>query len=299
MGDETGMRPSLQVPTVLNEQQRLAIASVGAGLTQLGTLLDATDACRGTTGSGPSPLDAVASALDLLIGGGRLYLQELLGKSMGASVGRMGVSGHAPVSAAFQLLQERQPEQFREFVELELPWALATALADVPAIWAARLLMLVSDDLQDKVVILLGVMAQAADAGGAAAAVDTLLVILRQLPLASAERITAAIDQMVPAVTELLYRQLFQCTDLLQLDDRTIQLLVRELPLSEWALVMKYANPQVREAILRNVTQRVALMLGEEVEMMRPAGLTGAVAAQQKLSAAIGRIRWTHRTSET
>jgi hypothetical protein len=284
----TGAEP-LRLPAVLDASQQQALSLAASGLTGLATLLQAVAANRDGDAMPADALRQTATAADALIAGGRAYLDALVVRQGWA---RGGLDPAAPLQSLLLGLQAMGPERVEDFCSLELPWALATALAEVPPAWAAKLLQLVSSDLQDKVVILLGVMTQA-DAGGAPPTLSApaLLALLRALPPAAAERITCSIEQLVPALSEALYQAVCDGALLMRLDDATLQRLIPRLPHREWGLLLKYAPTMLRERVFRNVTRRVARMLQDEIDMTRPGGLVSLVAVQHRLQAAIEELK--------
>lgn len=275
----------LRLPDVLDGAQHEALATIALGLDRLTAMLQAIEASRD---GGNLPADAAwqtARALDALITGGRAYLDALVARQ-GWRPGSLDAAG--PLQSLLLGMQSQGAERFDDFCSLELPWALATTLAQVPPAGAARVLVLLSDDLQDRVVILLGVMTQAAEAGPTRPPdVAALLALLRALPPAAAERITQAIEHHVPALCDGLYHALGAGIGLQQLDDAALQRLIPRLPHRDWGLLLKYAAPAVRQRIFANVTQRVARMLQDEIDVSRPGGLAALVAAQHRLLAAI------------
>jgi hypothetical protein len=280
----TGSQP-LRLPEVLDSAQQEALTAIARGLSGLTAMAQAVEASR----SGARlPADAAwltAGALDALLTGGRAYLDAVTARQ-GWRPGSLDPAG--PMQSLLLGIQGQGPERLDDFCTLELPWALATTLAQVPPASAARLLRLLSDDLQDKVVILLGVMTQAeAESRTASPDVAALLELLRALPPAAAERITASIEQLVPALSEALYQALCTGMDVLSLDDARLQRVIPRIPHREWGLLLKYATAPVRERVFANVTRRVARMLQDEIEMTRPGGLAALVAVQHRLQAAI------------
>lgn len=278
----TSDTPPLRLPDVLDGAQQDALAIIARGLSGLAAMIQAIEASRSGTKLPDDSAWRTAGALDALINGGRAYLDAVVARQ-GWRPGSLDPAG--PLQSLLLGIQHQGTERFDDFCTLELPWALATALAQVPPGAAARLLQVLSDDVQDKVVILLGVMSQANGAG--APDVASLLALLRALPPAAAERITVAIEQLVPALSEALYQAFGAGGDLLRLDDATLQRLIPRIPHREWGLLLKYASGPVRERVFSNVTRRVARMLQDEIEVTRPGGLAGLVAVQHRLQAAI------------
>jgi hypothetical protein len=274
----------LRLPAVLDGAQRQALAQIASGLVGMTDLLQVVEA--GRSGEAP-PIDALwraAAVVDSLQAGGRAYLEAVVGRQ-GGSLDRFGAA--APVQDWLRWLHGQDPDGLEAFASLELPWALATVLAPVAPAWAARLLALLTDDAQDTVVILLGVMSQAdgPEADGPDAA--WLLALLRALPPAAGERIANSIEQLVPALGAALYQAVGAGSGLQALDDPALQRLIPRLPHRDWGRLLKHAAPALRERILANVTRRVARLLLDEMDLAPAAGLADLVAVQHRLRAAI------------
>jgi hypothetical protein len=273
----------LRLPAVLDGAQRQALAQIAVGLVGVTDLLQAVSAGRAGAPPATDALWRVAAVVDSLQAGGRAYLEAVVGRQ-GGSLARF--DGVAPVQDWLRWLHGHDPEGLEAFASLELPWALATVLAPVAPEWVARLLSLLTDDAQDTVVILLGVMSQAAgETGGPDAA--WLLALLRALPAAASERIAGSIEQLVPALGAALYQAVGAGSGLQALDDPALQRLIPRLAHRDWGRLLRHAAPALRERILANVTRRVARLLLDEMDLAPAMGLADLVAVQHRLRAAI------------
>jgi len=75
--------------------------------------------------------------------------------------------------------------------------------------------------------------------------------------------------------------------DVLTLDDRSVQLVLRQVDSKELAVALKGVRPDVRDKILANVSERAATNLVEEIEMLGPVRLSTVEEAQAKVVATI------------
>ena len=80
---------------------------------------------------------------------------------------------------------------------------------------------------------------------------------------------------------------LFVFEDILQLDDRSIQLILKEIDTKVLALALRGASEEVRERMLGNMSQRGAEMLREEMEYMPPQRRRDVEEAQSKIVSAV------------
>ncbi len=84
-----------------------------------------------------------------------------------------------------------------------------------------------------------------------------------------------------PDLAQKILDQMFTFDDLLKLDDRGIQAVLREVQTDQLVIALKSADPDLREKILRNMSQRAAEGLREDLESRGPVKLS-EVEAQQK-----------------
>ena len=78
--------------------------------------------------------------------------------------------------------------------------------------------------------------------------------------------------------------------DLTLLDDRSIQRLLKEVETKDLAIALKAASDEVKNKIFSNVSERVAVMIREEMEFMGPTRLSDVEAAQGRIVEAVRRL---------
>ena len=76
---------------------------------------------------------------------------------------------------------------------------------------------------------------------------------------------------------------MFVFEDILVLDNRSIQTVLREVDNNELAIALKNANEEVQNAIFSNLSSRLATMIREDMEFMGPVRLKDVEDAQQKI----------------
>jgi flagellar motor switch protein FliG len=84
--------------------------------------------------------------------------------------------------------------------------------------------------------------------------------------------------------------QLFTFDDLVKLDDRAMQRVLRDIDQKDLLLAVRGAHAEVREHVLKNMSKRAAQTLEEELAIMRPARLSNIEAAQQRIVNVIRRL---------
>ncbi|WP_246120960.1 flagellar motor switch protein FliG [Luteimonas granuli] len=93
-------------------------------------------------------------------------------------------------------------------------------------------------------------------------------------------------DQLGQRIQELM----FVFDDLIDLDDREMQTLLREVSNDRLGVALRGADPRVREKITRNMSQRAAEMLVEDMEARGPVRLSDVEAAQKEILAIVRRL---------
>ena len=77
--------------------------------------------------------------------------------------------------------------------------------------------------------------------------------------------------------------QLFTFDDLVKLDDRAMQRVLRDVDQKDLLLAIRGAHAEVRDHVLKNLSKRAAQTMEEELAIMRPARLSNIEAAQQRV----------------
>ena len=83
---------------------------------------------------------------------------------------------------------------------------------------------------------------------------------------------------------------MFVFDDVVLLDDRSVQRLLKEVETKDLSLALKAASDDVKNKIYTNVSERVAVMIKEEMEFMGPTRLSDVEAAQTRIVEAVRRL---------
>jgi len=117
--------------------------------------------------------------------------------------------------------------------------------------------------------------------------VESIIDILNLVDRASEKQIIEAIKDDDPELAEEIKRRMFLFEDIVMLNDRSIQRVIREVDSRELAIALKGANAEVQDKIFKNMSKRAACMLKEDMEYMGPVKLIDAEECQQKIVAVI------------
>ena len=86
-----------------------------------------------------------------------------------------------------------------------------------------------------------------------------------------------------PELADEIRKKMLVFEDILLLDDRAIQRVLRDVPTDDLALALKSTNEQVQNAIFNNMSKRLAVMIKEDMEFMGPVRMKDVEEAQQKV----------------
>ena len=117
----------------------------------------------------------------------------------------------------------------------------------------------------------------------AAGGIPALVSILNNVDRASEKLILTELDALDPEVAEKIRNQLFVFDDVVALDDRTLQRVLRNVVPKDLAVALKGVDESVRDKFLRNVSERASEDLVEEIEMLGPTRLSTVESAQMQL----------------
>ena len=115
--------------------------------------------------------------------------------------------------------------------------------------------------------------------GGSEKAAEILTHAGRELE----DEILSDIEEENPNLAEEIRKYLFTFEDFLQVDDLAIQTLLREISTDDLRLALKGASEEVREKFFRNMSERAATLLREDLEVMGPVRLSDVERAQQNI----------------
>lgn len=124
----------------------------------------------------------------------------------------------------------------------------------------------------------------------AAGGIDVAVEILNRVDRATEKVIMDALEEEDPDLAEEIKKRMFVFEDISLLDDRDIQLIIREVDSADWALALKTASEEVAERIFRNMSKRAGDLLKEEMEYLGPVRLRDIEEAQQKIVGVIRRL---------
>lgn len=244
--------------------------------------------------------------------GGVNYAKELLEKAFGVEKAQeilTRLSSSLQVRP-FEIARKADARQLLNFLQNEHPQTIALVLAHLKPEQAGAIISELSPAIQSDVSFRLATMDRTSpdvirevesvlerklstivsqdftEVGG----VQTLAQILSRSGRAVEKSVLEALDEKDPELAENVRKLMFTFDDIVNLDDRSIQVVLREVDSKDLGVALKGSSEEVKERILKNLSQRAAQMLKEELEYMGPVRLKQVEEAQSKIVAIIRRL---------
>ncbi|MGD9332371.1 MAG: flagellar motor switch protein FliG, partial [Desulfobacterales bacterium] len=119
------------------------------------------------------------------------------------------------------------------------------------------------------------------------AGVERLAEILNLADEMSSELIMGEIEEQDPELAARIKQKMFVFEDVVLVDDKGFQKLLRKVETGELAVALKAASDEVKEKVFKNMSARAGDMLREEINDMGPVRMNDVSAAQQKITGLI------------
>ena len=113
--------------------------------------------------------------------------------------------------------------------------------------------------------------------------VDAVVEVLNTVDRSTERHIMETLEIEEPELADEIRKKMFVFEDVLLLDNRAIQRVLRDVDNNDLAIAMKNANEQVQNAIFDNLSKRLAVMIKEDMEFMGPVRMKDVEEAQQKI----------------
>ncbi len=124
----------------------------------------------------------------------------------------------------------------------------------------------------------------------AAGGIQSIVEVLNRVDRSTERTIIENLEVENPELAEEIKRLMFVFEDIVMLDDRSLQMVLREIDSKDLALALKATSPEVGEKIYKNMSKRAADMLREEIEYMGPVKIRDVEESQQKVVNVIRRL---------
>lgn len=222
--------------------------------------------------------------------GGAEMARRMLSASVDGERARF-IGGLLPAESrppAFIYLHHVEPSVASAILAEEPPQAIALALVHISPDLAAKLLLGLPEELQREVAIRIATLetttpevleivedqlarrfsAIGADDHTSVGGVDSLVALLSRTDETIERSIVDHVNELDPVLGDRLRAAMFSFEDLVTLDDRAIQQVLRGVDSKDLATALKGASAEVKEKLLRNLSSRAAETLREEIELL-------------------------------
>ncbi|MCL1875268.1 MAG: flagellar motor switch protein FliG [Synergistaceae bacterium] len=120
-----------------------------------------------------------------------------------------------------------------------------------------------------------------------AGGIDAVVAIINSADRATERNIMEYLEENDPELAEEIKKRLFVFEDIIRLDDRSLQRVLREVELKELGLALKGATEDLRSKFFKNMSKRAAEMLKEDMDFMGPVRVKDVEESQQKIVNAV------------
>ena len=252
----------------------------------------------------------VCLAQQYIAEGGIGYAKELLDKALGSDKAQEVITKLTASLQVrpFEFVRKTDPSQVLNFIQDEHPQTIAMILSYLSPAQSAMILGALTPEKQADVAKRIAKMDRTSPdvikevervlerklsslinqdytiVGG----VDAIVGILNTVDRGTEKHIMESLEIEEPELADEIRKKLFVFEDILLLDDRAIQRVLRDVDNNDLAVALKGANEEVQNVIFKNLSKRLAAMIREDMEFMGPVRMKDVEEAQQKI---VGIIR--------
>jgi len=252
----------------------------------------------------------VCLAQEYIAEGGIGYAKDLLVKALGEDranevINRLTASLQV---RPFEFVRKADPSQLLNFIQDEHPQTIAMILSYLAPGQASQIISSLPPDKQADVAKRIAMMDRTSPdvikevesvlerklasminqdytiVGG----VDAIVASLTMVDRGTEKHIMETLEIEEPELADEVRKKMFVFEDILLLDDRAIQRVMRDVDNNDIAIALKVANEEVKNVVFKNISKRLAAMIQEDMEFMGPVRMKDVEEAQQKI---VGIIR--------
>ena len=247
----------------------------------------------------------VCLAQQYIAEGGIGYAKDLLEKALGSERAK-DVIGKLTASLQvrpFEFVRKTDATQLLNFIQDEHPQTIALILSYLSSNQASAIISALAPDKQTDVAKRIAQMDRTSPdvikevekvleqklaslvnqdytiVGG----VDSIVDILNTVDRGTEKHIMESLEIEDPELADEIRKKMFVFEDILSLDDRSIQRVLREVDNNELAVALKGSNEEVQNLIFSNLSKRLATMIREDMDFMGPVRMKDVEEAQQKI----------------
>ncbi len=247
----------------------------------------------------------VCLAQQYIAEGGIGYAKELLEKALGTDKAQDVINKLTASLQVrpFEFVRKTDASQLLNFIQDEHPQTIALILAYLPPAQASAVVSALPLDKQADVAKRIAQMDRTSPdvikevervlerklaslvnqdytiVGG----VDAIVEILNSVDRGTEKHIMENLEIEEPELADEIKRKMFVFEDILALDDKTIQRVLRDVDNNDLGIALKGAAEEVQNVIFNNLSKRLVAMIREDMEYMGPVRMKDVEEAQQKI----------------
>ena len=244
--------------------------------------------------------------------GGIGYAKELLDKALGEDRAKEVITKLTASLQVrpFEFVRKTDPSQLLNFIQDEHPQTIAMILSYLTSAQAALVIGALPPEKQADVAKRIAMMDRTSPdvikevervlekklsslvnqdytiVGG----VDAIVNILNTVDRTTEIHIMESLEIEEPELADEIRKKMFVFEDILLLDDRAIQRVLRDVDNADLGVALKAANEEVQNVIFKNLSKRLAAMIKEDMEFMGPVRMKDVEEAQQKVVSVIRKL---------
>jgi flagellar motor switch protein FliG len=238
--------------------------------------------------------------------GGIEYAKKVLIKSLGPEEARRIIDRLVKLlekSAGFSSLEKINPQQLSKFIQNEHPQTIALILAHLSASQAAELISALPEDMRTEIVIrmanleeispeivkkIASVLDQKLEALGSYSleeygGVKAVSELFNRMDRRASRNVLEQIESRDPELAASIRDLMFVFEDILLIDDQGVMEILKRVDKKSLALALKGSNDELKTKFFRNMSQRAAEMLKEEMEYLGPIRVKEVEKAQHEI----------------
>ncbi|UYT87496.1 flagellar motor switch protein FliG [Priestia megaterium] len=256
--------------------------------------------------------EQITLAQNYLEKGGVSYAKQVLEKALGSEQAMMIINRLTSSLQVrpFDFARKADPMQLLNFIQHEHPQTIALILSYLEPIQAGQILSSLPQERQADIARRIATMGSTSpevineleqilerklsatvtqdytQTGGLEAVVE----VLNGVDRATEKIIIDTLEIQDPALAEEIKQRMFVFEDIVTLDNRSIQRVIRDAENDDLLLSLKVASEEVKSIIFKNMSSRMVETFKEEMEFMGPVRLKDVEEAQSRIVAAIRRL---------
>jgi flagellar motor switch protein FliG len=259
-----------------------------------------------------SEFHQICMAQEYISQGGISYAKEILEKALGSQkaldiINRLTATLQV---RPFDFARKADPAQILNFIQNENSQTIALVLSYLQADQSSIILSALPQDKQAEVAKRIALMdstspevvsqvervleqklsATVTQDYTSAGGIEAIVQILNGVDRGTERTILDALEIQDPELAEEIKKRMFVFEDIVNVDNRSIQRIIRDIENADLQLALKVASEEVREAIFKNMSKRMSETFREEMEYMGPVRLRDVEEAQTRIVATIRRL---------